>query len=156
MERKMSRSFASSDGVVFLETAMVLPLFFTFLLVGMDLLRVSYNALTAQFVIERAMRQIVVHQVTKPQVQTLVTAIAGDFGLTIDTNKIQLCPISNGTSSPNCNDVVPGASGALMALTVDIEPHGILLGRMGTSILTSIFKIRSMVVARNEFFDNPS
>lgn len=130
----------SERGAAMIESALALPLFFFLLIVGFDLLRMSYRAVSLQYLAERTSRYAVVRAVTGADIQNEFDALASSFGLDVSTASISYCPV---TTSP-CSGMQPGKPGELMVFRVTL-PNPIIL-------LFATFTLEATVVSKNEYF----
>ena len=132
-------------GVALIEAAVVIPLMLVVLIVTFELLRVSYIAVSLQFVAERVMRQYVISPMAPSVLQTTVVNSARSLGVNVTVADIKLCRLPNGA----CATVEATAKGDFVGLTIDAPTNALSwLGRVGVG--RRLFQLRTTVLARNE------
>ena len=142
------RGVSNERGATLVEHAIALPLFLLFLIISCDLMRVSYNALTLQFVVERTMREASLGTMTANNILQEVTTRANKLGVPLSNSDISLCPANVASSS--CSGVTTGSSNELMALRALVPTRGFLLGEKGFQLLSTNFSLRAMALGRYE------
>lgn len=129
-----------------IESAIALPLLLCLLVASFDLLRISYNLLTVQFVSSRVMRAAVIGNLTAVEVQEGVAEEAKKFGVKVRPENISLCPID---VNP-CAGVQIGDSQELMVLNVRVPTSGFILGPASLGLGRSVFNLSATNVGRME------
>ncbi len=129
-----------------IESAIALPMLLILLIATFDLLRISYNLLTVQFVTSRVMRSAVLGDLSANQVQAQLTTEARAFGIEIKAENVSLCPID----IHPCSGVQVGEAQELMVLNVRVPTSGFILGPKSLGIGRSIFNLSATNVGRME------
>ena len=138
--------FSDERGAVFVEHTIALPLFFAILIVGFDLLRISYNAVTVQFVASRVMREASLGLTSASKIQSTAINLANKLGVPIKNSDVALCP----AAQSRCTGINPGASLELMVLQIDVPINGLLFGsRLGTT-RKSVFLLQAAAIGKME------
>lgn len=96
---------AGDRGATFVEFAMSIPVFLTMILSILDLARVSYQAVSLQFVLQRVARFAVVQSSIGTarfnDVQNYLIQEAGRYGIDLSAAQFQICPVEM-SSSGSC------------------------------------------------------
>jgi hypothetical protein len=154
-----SESAASSErGATMLEFAFVFPFLIFFLLLGIDFVILVHRAVTIEFVLSSASRDIVSIGTVESSVGThsnRVDALKREisyqssiYGVELSDQDVSICPASDYDSDtwPRCGSESAGRPHELVRIGVR-KPIPLIFGQF-------TFPIESDVVVRNEPFDN--
>ena len=132
---KMGRSICNRTrggnerGATFVEAALALPFLILFSLVAFDLLRISFQALSVQYLAVGIMRQIEVGTITPNDIVNRLTASAKSAGVDLAKNgTVELCPVENYPGK--CTGTQARTAGALMVLNVELQFDSYLLSAL--------------------------
>jgi hypothetical protein len=127
-----SRSTLLRDGrgATLIESAIAFPFLILFLLVALDLVRVSYNALSLQYIVASVMREVEVGSLTEGAVAVEISKMAQAAGMEFAANgSVSLCLVENYPGS--CSGVAVGNPGDLMVLAINLELDSYALSALG-------------------------
>ena len=133
MDPKFSKSLYSETGAAFVETAISFLFFASLIFLTADILRLSLQTVTAEYAVNRAIRDFVVQQGSPEyrakQLNCWVKYHFAQFGFMNDVRDeldIRICGVNNITSAPGnqlCNDgsLDAGGYGELVSLEVSFS-----------------------------------
>ncbi len=109
-----SRNFEREGGSVSVEAAFAISGLLLFLLVAVDLLRVSYISLAGQYVVERsvhwgAMGTVLPGLTREDSIRQNALTLSQQFGIPLDAGQIRVCRLS--LDDPQCTTESAGAPG---------------------------------------------
>ena len=145
----LPRDFRNERGATLVEHAIVLPIFMVLLIVVLDFLRISYNALTVQFVVANVIRQVSIGEMGNDSIQSAITRSAKKFGVPISTEQIALCPVSQYP----CSAVVKPEANELVILQVQVPTNGLVFGNGLGQLSGGSFRLEGTALIRMEPFD---
>ena len=147
-------SIAGQRGATLVENVIALPLFFVVLIIGIELLRVSYVKLSLQFLLTEVARESQINPgLDAQEFRNMLTNRLSLFGVSLNPERdsISVCPI---TSAPcENNEVLLGARRDVMIYRVDKELDLFFLPEGAASVLTISSKslgLTARVMGRNE------
>ena len=149
----------SESGATMIEMTVVLPILLIFLLVSVDLLRLSFQGLSAQYIVSRALREAVIGPSARPSVyanqedwiQGRIIELGSGLGLTVSAADIGICPFHNLTSGLPCTTSVKNAGVADELIAVQINaPTTSFIWGMNTLLGRNVYNIQALAVGRNE------
>ncbi len=135
-----------SVGAVMVEHVVILPLLLIFLTVALDMLRISYNSLSTQFIAARVLREASTGLLDGTQVQTRVLDLAGELSIPLAVENVSMCPI---TQYP-CSGVSIGGAGEVVVLRIDVPIRGFLFGDRIWQLSAERFNLNAFVASRME------
>ncbi len=84
----------AESGIAYVEFAITAFVFFALCLLVIDILRYSYQNVTAQYIVNRALRQTTMAETSAAAVEGEVSRLARDFGLrNVQGKDIKICSI---------------------------------------------------------------
>lgn len=159
-------AFRDTRGATLVEFAIVGPLFLVLLIVTIDLLRISYSALTLQYVTARVAREVAVGPSKRPRqvdgnplpgyetqgswLITDMTGLANALNISLRPDHITICSFANLVSGDTCSPDDADHSGQIIAIRVLMPAESFLVGPMINLFTRRRYNITSLVVARNE------
>ena len=153
LKRRTITERDNDRGSVMVEAAIALPLFLVCVIVGLDLLRIAYTALSVQFIATVAMRQATLGESTNNQIATHVDRLGGIFFVPIDPNQdVRMCHLRDYPA--NCHTLGSGFSqgtpGELAVLRVQSRTSTLLIGRAVKFLTQRPLALARVVVMRME------
>lgn len=146
-------------GATILEFAIAGPFFLLLLLVSIDFLRLSYHALTVQFVATKVLRQAVVGPQGRPTayssqeewIQKETIRIARSLGIVLSADQVAICPMQIVLAGASCDPLNDNAGGPgdMIAVQINAPTRGYSWSP-AMRIGGRIYNISGLVVARNE------
>ena len=133
-------------GATLFEFSIVLPLCLAFLIVSFDLLRVSFNALTVQFVATRVIRQASTGALSSANIENQIINLAGGGGVRLTRSDFSLCSID----SYPCSSVTLGNPNETIVLSINIPVRGLMFGPRPWQLSASQFNLSTSVLGRME------
>lgn len=135
-------------GAVMVEAALALPIFLLIVLVGADLLRVSYYSVAIQFLSARALRSAVLTDASSGPARAVVIRdevlrLGRRYGVELDPESIKICV---GISS-DCTHNDAGLPTDLITVTIRQRVNTIV-----GFALPRQFILTGQVVGRNEYY----
>lgn len=137
---------ADERGATLIEAALIVPLMVLILICCFEALRMSYFAVSIQFVVERALRNYVVAPMAPAALRDEVIAQSRLIGLSIAPSQITLCRLENA----GCGTIEATERGQFVVLNVRLTPlfSTWAPGQMG--VLMRNIALDATVVGRNE------
>ncbi|MFN8391930.1 MAG: TadE/TadG family type IV pilus assembly protein [Bdellovibrionota bacterium] len=134
-------------GATMIEHAMILPIFLLLILTVVDLCYFSFNALTLQFGISRAMRAAAIDPTMTPnQVRVSIANAMSRLGVTLEAqDRISLCPVTSAHQSCGENDIINGDEHELMVLRIKKRFRSLFIDFVGP-----LLTLNAEAVGRNE------
>ena len=158
----MPKLVCGQSGKSLLEFVIVGPFFFLFVLLALDMLRISYQLLTVQFVGSRVFREAIVGPpAVLPSgtthlnfVEDSVVVAARDLGIDITPDQISVCPVNVyvTAASPPCGADNLGHPGDLIVMDIQVPTNGFVATLVGI-LGRNTFILRSIVIVQNEPYD---
>lgn len=133
-------------GATMVEAAIVLPLFLIVLILGIDLLRVSFNVLSLRFVAARVMRDVSIGTLNQWNLKNSTINLAQKFGTTIERNQISVCELSDYPCTSG--DVDLGDPGDLLILEIRPSVQGFILSHV--TLVSTALDIKVTVIGKRE------
>ena len=134
----MFRLSQNERGAVLIESTIALPIFFAILVVGFDLLRISYNAVTVQYVASSVMRQASLGKMDASKLQDYVLGAARERGVPLMPEDVALC--SANLDPDDCIGITAGDSIQLMILRINVPIRGyVFRSKLGGTKATRYF-----------------
>lgn len=141
------------------EFAIVIFIFLAIVIVGIDLLRLSYEAVSLQFVTNSVMREVVVGPSMRPPAyatqeqwieQEIIRRAVG-LGLDIVPANIKMCSFRDLVANIPCGSAGNNAGGAgeVISVEVRVPMSGIVWVGAGT-LARRTFEMQSLSISKNE------
>lgn len=146
-------------GVTIVEFCIIAPIFFLVLFVSLDFLRLTFQSLTIQFTVTHVLREVIVGPENRPTqyasqeewIEGETIALARNFGLTLDGDRIAICPYSQIVAGIPCDPAVDNAGSPGELITVQVRSPTSGFSYLGENRLGSkLYNLSALVVARNE------
>lgn len=156
MKKTRYPKVGSDDGATLVEFTFVGLMFLVLLVVTVDLLRLSYNALTVQFVASHVLRSAVLGPSARPStydsqagwIKGGIMDLAGLYGVSVAAGDIEVCSAPP-AKEPACGDEFAEASKEIVAVRVRIDGSSFVMSGI-KSLSSSPFRISALALARNE------
>ncbi|MFN8392212.1 MAG: TadE/TadG family type IV pilus assembly protein [Bdellovibrionota bacterium] len=148
-----------AHGATMVELAIVLPIFLLILLLSFDLLWVSYQLVTTQFVATRVLRQAIVGPRERPSVyptqeawiEQEIISLARGFSVSLHPEDIAICPYRNVITGAACDPLADDAGAASEMIAVKISaPAPGYFWLNGNVLGGKVYRLEALAVARNE------
>jgi hypothetical protein len=145
---KKNHLHKNEHGASVLEAAIAIPLYFAIALTSFDLLRLTYNVLSLQFVSRTIMRQAMVGQIQANEFRSSLVDQAKRFGVRVNPEQIKICPLSR-FATCSTPTISSGQEQTLHALQVSVPIEGILIGSFG-KITKKNYSLQTLVLSNRE------
>lgn len=143
---------SNESGAVLLEAVPVVALLLFISLVGIDMLRLGYSAVSLQFAATRAAREAIFPNqaavsgpVRAALIERALMANARTLGVAVGPEHISICTVRQ----PGCAVDNAGTINDLYTVEVRLSQRGFVL-RSASSLGSDFFEISARVIARNE------
>ena len=143
----MSRAVQDCQrGATMVEAVVVLPVFLLLLIVGADMLRLSFNLLSMRFATSRVMRDVSLGDKSADDVKTAMLTAAHSFGVGLEESQIAMCRLTDYPCTAGTISAV--GPGELFVLEVQIPLEGFIFGSFGLG--KRVFNQRASVIGKME------
>lgn len=137
-------------GATTLEYAIAFPLYLVFLLCTLELLRISYNSLSLQYICTEVARELSINAPTNSaEVKNAVETRLSAFGIDLNysTDSVTFCPVRiyGASACPN-GSFVAGKRLSPMAFSVKKEIQEFILPK----VLLPVYRLEGFIIIRNE------
>lgn len=141
---------SNERGATLIESAIALPLFLIALIASLELLRISYVALSVQFSLTKALRELSIEDkaYAPSSIRNKVASRLSGFSISLDdTDVLTMCPVDSYKTS-NCpvGTVKRGDAQELMVLSLSKKIKESLL----PGFLLDWYTLHSQVIGKNE------
>jgi len=128
------------------EAALIVPLMVLLLIFSFEALRMSYYAVSVQFLVERTLRNYIVTPMAPAALQNEVILEGRRIGLTIDPSQISLCRLENA----GCHSIETTQRGDFVILNVRLVPLFSTWAPGYLGVVMRALALDATVVGRNE------
>jgi hypothetical protein len=147
----MTENFSKNQrGTALLEGAIVLPLVIVLAIISLDLLRLSFHALSMQYVAEAVLREAILPSATTADLLGDAQTRARGLGITLTADNVALCPLISGAPPCPTGTMNIGEPEDLIMLRIQLPMNGFIIGPRISSLFTRRYDINAVVIGKRE------